>query len=248
MLIIALHYIVTLQMTVTVWSKNTHENDILNAIEKSMPNGIHVQGLVKEFGLSPTTLKHYLPILENEKKLIWREKIKNKHVYKINLYHFPTFSETKKAYLKEFKRMEIAILKAINHSSKWALSERLEVYNHVSTVIALTRYYHQMEIDAIYDKKDSVPSELLTIVNKIDNLSEIINKTINSLLFEFHRIQMDNIVSNSIQFLETVPKRKKGKQSKFMKKVLEDMKSDSKVYSAMIRAEDVLNNKTNTIN
>lgn len=227
-------------MTVPNLGKNIHEIEIFSAIKKSMPNGIHVQGLIRDFKLSTPTVLKYLDILENEKKLVYHEKIKNKYVYKINLHNFPTFSEIQKSYNDELKKLKITIINAINHSSKWGLSERLEVYNHVSTVIALTRYYHQMEIDALYNKKDSVPEELLSIVKEIDSISEIISKTINPLMFEFHRTQIDNVVFNSMEFLETVPKQKKGKQSKFMKKIFEEMKLQPEVYNKVKEIEKVM--------
>ena len=237
MLIDTLHYSVTLQMTITNSRLNIHENRIFSAIEKSMPDGIHVQGLIKNFKISPTTLNSYLSILEDDKKLIYHERIKNKNVYKINLYNQPTFSETEKSYIDEFNKLEITILKAINHSSKWSLVERLEVYHHVSIVISMTRYFHQMEIDSLYEGKDAIPEDLLLTVKKLDTLSESINKTMHFLIFQFHRTQIDNTVFNSLEFLDSITTKKRVKPSKFMKKIFEEMKDNPKVYETVMKVE-----------
>ena len=224
-------------MTVTDSRLNIHEKRIIKAIEDSMPDGIHVQGMVKKFGISPTTLKQHLPVLENERKIIFHEKIKNKDVYKIRLHDEFSFEETRRTLAKSLHEFEIASISAINNSQDWGISERMEMYQNIANVISLLRYLHQFVIDTEkYDEK-SIPNDIVKSIQKLDDISKMVNSYMNPLLHQFFMIQINNSVSESLDYLKSIPTRKKGKQSKYINKVLGEMKLNPKVFSIVNNAD-----------
>lgn len=234
-------------MVVTDSQLNRHERDIIQAIETSMPNGIHVQGLVKKNGLSPTTLKKYLPVLENEYRVIYHEKIKNKDVYRIRFSNEPTFDESEKMNSRSVADVRSTIIGAIIKSTNFGIAERIEVYHHAITVLALLRYTHQLAIDVGYDVKE-IPSNITKYMNEIDRISQNVNTVMDPFTRSFYITQLDHTISESLEFLKNTEKARKGKPSKHIKIVLNKIKSDApEVFDKVVKIDNLLKNSTREI-
>jgi hypothetical protein len=195
-------------MTVTDLSLNRHEKDILSAIEESMPDGIHVQGIIKEKKISPTTVNHYLPILENERKLVYHERIKNKDVYKIKIRNEKTFQEQKEVYAKNTKGLENTIQKALKFASKRPLAEQLDIYGHITFVLAMIRQIQNSEVLDGQDV-DSIPTEHLNYLKELERISLQVSESMDSRIHPLHLLMVDKSIDSSRKFLEDISKTKK---------------------------------------
>lgn len=228
---------VTLQMTV-IDIPSRLELSILKEIKNNMPKGIHVRALEKSLKMSPPTLVKYLRVLEDERRLIFHEKIKNKDVYRILSRYDQTFEESQQTYSKSLYEFISTIHTALDHSSNWELSERLQVYQHVVNVLALLRYVHQLRIDIERYDKNSIPKDIANYMKDLELYSTIINRGIDSNLGQFYFMQLSKTIDESMNFLKNIAKRKRGIPSKYIKKILEDMKTHPEIYSKFKKIDD----------
>lgn len=212
MLIDTLHYFVTLQMTVTDLSLNRHEKELLSAIEDTMPDGIHVQGIIRKIKMSPTTVNHYLPILENDHKLVYHEKIKNKNIYKIKILNEKSFAEQSKSYTKLISELEKEIKNSIQFANRSSLVQQLEIYGYITNILALTRYMQSFEV--LDDDPDSIPQEYLEHIKKVEQLSIVVRKSMNSKIHPLHLLMIDKSISSSRKFLKEMTRKKIPKSTK----------------------------------
>lgn len=194
-------------MTVTDLSLNRHEEGILSAIEESMPDGIHVQGIIKKKKISPTTVNHYLPILESERKLVYHERIKNKDVYYIIKQNEKTFQEQKEAYAKNIKGLEKTIHRAIKFASKGSFAEQLDVYVQITFVLAMIRQIQNSEV-VDGQKVDSIPTEHLSYLKELERISVQVSKSMPSKIHPIHLLMIDRSIDLSRKFLEDMVKTK----------------------------------------
>lgn len=195
-------------MTVTDLGLNRHEISILTTIEDSMPDGIHVQGIIRKIKMSPTTVNHYLPILENDHKMIFHERIKNKDIYKIKLIPLKTYKEQKKLYLESISALESTIKNAIKFASKCTLTEQLEIYSHMTNVLALIRYIQSSEVLDVKDL-DSIPADHLQYIKELERISIMVSKSINRRIHPLHLLMTDDKISSSRKYLEEITKKSK---------------------------------------
>lgn len=229
-------------MVITDSLPNRHEKEIIQEIEKSMPDGIHVQGLVKR-GLSPTTLKKYLPVLENEYRIIYHEKVKNKDVYRIQLSDEPTFAESQKMYSRSLADIRSAIVGAIIKSANFGIAERIEVYHHAIVLLALLRYAHQLTID-VNNYEKGIPNDIAKYMDGLDNISQNVNTVMDPFTRSFYITQLDHTISESLEFLKKSKKARKGKPSKYIKSILNQMKSEPEVFEKVTKIERMLKDST----
>lgn len=210
-------------MIVTKSRLNRHETDIINAIEKEGLDGIHVQGLIKKYKFSPTTVNQYLPILENEKKLIYHTRMKNKDVYYINMDQRPSYEELVDDLTDISSDLEHTILSAIEHAKKWSIAEQVEVFQHAVNVITLVKYIGDYLMD-ISDKE--LPEELEDMYADIDEIQKKVNKSVNLFFHSIVLVQIGSTIDESLDYLRSVKKRKHGKQSKYVKEIVEQMANE----------------------
>lgn len=217
-----------------------HEKEIMNIIEKSMPDGINVRGIIKK-GISPSTVKKYLDVLENEKKFIFHEKIKNSDVYMIRQGDQISYSESHAIITQTMKEFEDVIYRSIEYASKWGISEQLEVYQHVVNVITLMKYFKQLATDIVNLDDSRIPQDIEDYVNHLDEISRNVNQKFNILLTPLAMIQLQNTMGESMEYLESIAKRKrrKGRKSKHIEKVLKDMANNSKLKDTMKDLEEL---------
>ncbi|GKS67417.1 hypothetical protein YTPLAS73_09640 [Nitrosarchaeum sp.] len=209
-----------------------HEREIITAIEKAGFEGINVRGLVRA-GLSPSTLLKYLPILENEKKLVYHEKIKNSDIYKIRTGNEITYEESKLLLNRGLDEISDVLTKAVEYSQKWGIAEQLEVYQHAVNVITLMKYIKQFGEEMMDIDKDAIPNDINDYVKRLDELSKTLNKKINLFLSPLVMVQLENTMSESLEYLEAVAKKKKrkGRKSKHIQKIEPEL---AKTFSELL--------------
>lgn len=212
-----LHHSETLQMIEAKTILNRHEFDLFRAIEDAEPHGINVRGLIKKYGISPTTTIKYLDTLENQHKLIYSEKMKNSLVYQVRKGDEMTHAETQEFVKSSISDIEKLVNSAMDISEKRSIAEQMEVYHQVVNVLVLTRFIKNFLNDISITQ--TLPDEMDKFFDKIDEITKNINKKINLLLSPIMISPLINSLDESINNLEKIVKGKNIKKSKHIKKI-----------------------------
>lgn len=234
-------------MTVTKSPLNKCEEGIIQTIEESMPDGIHVRGIIKKNISSPTTVVKYLRVLEKEHKIIYSEKIKNRDVYRIKHPDIPTFIEAKKTFVSSILDSRSAIIRAITKSSSFGVAERIEAYHHAIMLLALLKYQCQFYIDiGTYRENDKAVKDYMCW---IDNTSQNVNTIMDPVTRKFFEAHLDHTISETFELLSKLKNARKGKPSKFIKALLnETQKSNPAVFDTITKIDQVLKDSTRSKN
>ena len=222
-----------------------HENEIIDVIEKAGFEGINVRGMVDR-GLSPDTLQKYLPILENEKRLIYHERIKNSHVYMISHFDQLSYKESHEFMFKTLDEFEDIINQVLDKTKNWGVSEQIEVYHNMIHGLLMMKYFKQFAVDILKVDNPRIPEDIEIFEERINEIISKINKKINLFYLPLIMLQLQNSMGESMNYLENIAKdkRKRGKKAKHVEKMIKDIESDPKQMKAI---EKLLNKIEKTL-
>jgi len=211
-----------------------HENEIIDVIEKAGFEGINVRGMVDK-GLSPDTLQKYLPILENEKRLIYHERIKNSHVYMISHFNQLSYKESHEVMIKSLDEFEDIINQVLDKTKNWGVSEQIEVYHNMIHGLLLMKYFKQLAVDIQKVDNPRIPKDIEISEERINKIITKVNKRINLFYLPLVMLQLQNSMAESMNYLENIAKdkRKRGKKAKHVEKMIKDIQSDPKQMKAI---------------